>query len=220
MMPALQSVLQVINSDPGAKRALGRLLQEGCDREAVITLVYHYCHGANPNEAKGRLKSARNSLKRWRELSERLRGDADEIERTIRELAEKPVMELHYREEHHPAKTVREFAHELAIVCRNLRPGLNPRSGRNEVLVYLCCLVKAATTKEHYQEIAALIAVMKGTKMITVTAREKAADAVRNRVARYQKENDSWPHLRDEAEDEVARWYESRPKTPVGSSGR
>jgi hypothetical protein len=199
--------MEVINSNFDAKKALSKLLREGCDQKAVIARVYYYCRGANPRDADSALKSGRNSLKRWRELTKRLEDDANGIERTILELAESQVMELHYPPHQHPAEVIREFAHELSIACKNLRPGLNPRSGTNETLVYLCYLVKTATAKEHYPEIAALIEAIKGPQQDRI----HAADAIRNRVARYEKTyKGSCGYLREEAEDEVAEWREVR----------
>jgi hypothetical protein len=88
--------------------------------------------------------------------------------------------------------------------------------------------VKAATQEEHYREIAALEMVLRGKGARTLTQLTLEADAIRNKVARYdelfEEEKEEINHqridpeaLRQEAEDEVAEWRESKETRVLGS---
>jgi len=203
----LETILNKINSKPSAKQALRRLVQEGCDENVVIALVYEFCRGENAEEAKQVVDSAKNCVQRWTKLAKGLLDDAGQIDFTIRELAEKRVLNLYYPEGDDPATVLRDFAETLKIHCKHLKSGLTLKSGRTGHLVYLCYLVKAATGEEHYPEIALLIAVLKGRTIGAAKEKNKAADAIRKIVARFEKKSKtSAPHLRTEAEDDVVHW--------------
>jgi hypothetical protein len=154
-------------------------------------------------------------LERWRKLSGTLRDTADQVERTIDEVRKQGIARLHYPKSHHPATVMREFATFLGAFQKGLRPVTTHKSGGNEILVRLCYLVKAATGRRHYQEIAAIISVFEQRKVETKLDLKGLADAIRNRVARYGKEimveyeNEKRNPLQEEAEDEVAEWRKS-----------
>jgi hypothetical protein len=220
--PTLQSLLRVIqsNADATARKALEKLVKKGCDQNRIIELVYHYCRGASPNETKAAVKAAGNSVKRWEALCERLREDADQIERTIAELDKKGIARSHYPPNQHPAESAREFADHLAAFCQSLKPRVNLKSGSTETLVYLCYLVKAATKGTQYPKIAALIRAFQQSEKPVA----KVADAIRSRVNRFEKENTvkgrKQVPLREEAKDEVAEWRRLSPKKKVPSRKR
>jgi hypothetical protein len=223
-VPTFQDLLQVIqsNSNASAKKALETLVKRGCDQNTVIELVYLYCRGASPNETKKALKAGPESLKRWTKLCERLLEDADQIESVIAELDQKRLATSYYPENHHPAEEVREFAHYLAALGGSLKAGVTAKSGSNETLVYLCYLVKAATGREHYPKIAALIRAFQQSEKHL----DQGADAIRNRVTRYTEAHAITRRgrtripLREQAEDEVAEWQESRPPKKESPRGR
>jgi len=208
-----QGLLQVIQtrSNASARKALEVLVKKGCDQNRIIQLVYSYCRGASPDEAKAAVKAGGESLKRWEALCETLREDADQIERILDELDKMGIATGYYPANQHPAEAIREFADHLATLCRSLKPGVNLKSGSTETLVFLCYLVKACTGKEHYPQIAALIRPFQQSEKHV----DQGADAIRNRVARYEKEHAITLRrriripLRQEAEAEVAEW----PKT-------
>ena len=221
-MTKFEEVLQLINSDISARLALKTLVAEGCDQNRIVYFVYVYCRGASPDEAERTLRSARTMLKRWKRLSEKLREDAAEVERTLEEAIQKKIGEFGYPKDQHPATVMREFGDLLEKLQRNLGPVVNPKSGRNETLAYLCYLVKAATGREHYREIAVLINVFKQSGQDDI----RLSDAIRNRVTRYEKTHTVTRRrrvripLREEAEADVAEWPKASPRKKKSSRSK
>ena len=221
-MTKFEEVLQLINSDITVRLALKTLVEEGCDQNRIVYFVYVYCRGGSPDEADRTLESARYFVNRWKKLSEKLREDAGEVELALKQVAEMQIGKFDYLEDQTPASVMRKFADLLEKLQKSLRPVVNPKSGRNETLAYLCYLVEAATGKKHYREIAVLIdtfhkeaAEAYKKKLDEEDYEKKLADNVRNRVNRYEKDqpDPEWvQRLREEAEDEVALWRESGPK--------
>lgn len=220
-MPKLQNIVQIVYRNARAKKALATLVKEGCNEQRLLQLVYDYCRGATAEESEKSVQSARGKLDRWRQLSEDLPEEARITDMVINELAQEGVMVVENSEYRQLPTMMREFADLLGAAVRTLKSGVNARSGNNGILVYLCYCVKAATRDEHYREIAALEMVFKGSGARTPAQLTLEADAIRNRVARYEesfkkeKGGKNIPamdpqHLREEAEEEVSEWPESK----------
>jgi len=178
--PRLRSVLEAINTVPSAKKALRDLRNAGCDEKAVARDLFYYCGGTQAEVAAG-LKVARSWKAELTSAANRLNKDADLVERMIRRL--RPMMEIHG--ETLPAN-LREFATILSIASKSWKKSTRSvESGRNQHLVYLIYLVKAATGHKHYLEIAKLVsAVRKEIKPDYIAL----ADALRKKVTRYEKD--------------------------------
>lgn len=215
-MPTTKEILKIVSQSATGKKAL-RTLGEKCKLERIAILAYQYCFGASPKEKTAMVKSASNVLSRWERVVERLRADADEVTKTNSELAEHWIVRFDPRHEHSVVTEMMEYADFLENRCKTGRLGVKPTKGRNEALAYLCYLVKAATGEEHFPEIATVIGFLKDrTVYRTDESLNKAVDAIRNRVARFEKghsvqeEGSTRVFLREEAEDEVAEWEESK----------
>lgn len=194
-MPKLSELVQLIEKNTAARKALATLVEEGCNQERLIELFYDCFRGASPEESEKTIETASAAVARWNRLSEDLRDSADRVDGALTDLAKMGVLKAAYREGHHPSEAMRDFAEMLRKACATLKPLVNRKSGGNYAFYYLCAVVRAATRNassdtnydEHYKEIAAIQSAFKGQTYITDRQLLKDADAVRNRFARYER---------------------------------
>ncbi len=192
-----------LRPSPHARIAFRLLVQEGCDPEGLIKVIFQYNLGLSSEERRASLRAGANTLSRWQRLASDLREMANAVDGTIKDVARTGIAEFHFTEKSAPAEAMMSFAEELDAICRLLAPATNAKSGINEPLVFLCYCVKQATREEHYPEIAAILGVFDGNLRMTDQEVKEAADAIRNRVARFKKQ---WEVIHEKAEEEVAEW--------------
>jgi hypothetical protein len=152
---AIRDVELHIEANPGAATALDGLVEQGCNRERILWSLYQFC-GGNPADAeavKRVFASRRESLLRF---SKRLTGIASDLEAAKLYLSD---MELDIVFPQSLIEQISSLAASLEVIANTAMKRYSSRrtSGRDHHLVYLATIIKGATRREHYKELAELI---------------------------------------------------------------
>jgi hypothetical protein len=198
--PDLQFVLDAIQSDPIAKKALRTLTEAGCDQNALILNLFLY-YGGNATQVKKSLRGARYSLERLSKLATQLEKDASEIKEVLADLRTEGIKI--YGFDLLPER-LRSFADILPRMRRARQRVAVREQEMTGYLVYLVCLIRGVTGHPHYNELAALSDAVKPRIDCTVV---QLADAIRNTVNRYRKSHSAdFEMFALESEKEVSGW--------------
>lgn len=204
--PKAQEVLNAINKNRTARKALQRLVEEGCSQSVILTNLFYYCGGTAEDRRLG-LKAALDFRNRFGWLAARLVEDAKWVEEML-EKCRKYGTTIHGPGFEDLSATLRSFAEMLAILgkmygagLRHVRPGdasrrrrrsaeperENPTAGRTQHLVYLAYYVKGESEQplaEHYRLLAALVAAVQTQDKRPLP---KIADGLRKAVDTFAK---------------------------------
>jgi hypothetical protein len=202
--PKAQEMLDAINKNTAAKKALQRLVEEGCDQSVVLTNLFYYCGGTAEDRRLG-LKAALNFRDRFEWLATRLLEDAKWVEE-IQEKCRKYGTAIHGPGFEDLSATLMSFAEMLTDLGKSYRAGLknvrpgdaqrmrrnsrepqrqNPTAGRTQHLVYLAYYIKGENelpVAKHYRLLAELVAAVQTEDKRPVP---QIADGLRKAVAAF-----------------------------------
>ena len=191
----LDSLRSRIKSSLSARRALASIVRDGCNETSLLNNLLPYFQPATEmrkleEKLERKKKANQNFTTRVRKLGERLEYDAKDIERILEELGsdEEMIKGTYiginvYGFWQLPDK-MNSLGTWLLSLSRGLQNGDLSETDRMRSVIYVCCLVKAATGKKHFKDIATIIAAGTGNESINI---HKLADNIRNQINRDRK---------------------------------
>lgn len=177
----LEDTLDVIQSDPQACEALKVLTKAGCNLAVLLQEIYLYCGGAS-EDIKIWRKQVRYTMNQLQAISTRLAHDANIVAKIAKEDLDDEYEP--YASAFRIPAHLQEQAKTLAEVRAALGRHTHGKTGRNKHLVFLSYHVKAATNHEYYQQIARVVASVRGSTAYNVI---QLADAIRKTIKRCEK---------------------------------
>jgi hypothetical protein len=155
----IREVERHINSEPAARAALDKLTKLGCDGERILKALYTYCGGteAEVRAAKEDFGTQRRSiLKLTAKLETTIVPEISEAEGILREAG----FDVSSAVTAEAILAYAEFLKDLGNAVFG-RPASGRVSGRDHHLRFIADMMKIVTGREHYAELAELIAAVR-----------------------------------------------------------
>jgi len=177
-----------IECSPEARRALASIVQAGCDETSLLkNLLPYFQHDTKKRELMRKVN--RNFTTRAKKLGKRLKDDAEEITRFLEELGSgnQMITGTHIGVNVYGFWQLPDTMNSLAGLLSKLSIGLRSLEDPGDKMssvIYICCLVRLATGKPHFKDIATIIASGTGAGGINIHA---LSDKIRNQINRDRK---------------------------------
>jgi hypothetical protein len=142
-----------VHSDSLASDALRDLIKAGCDEKRILRDLVLFC-GGEPEKLKTIKKALSYQKTRVRDIARTLREAVTGIHYAQEHLAEAGI-QCNYTPD---TKNLVDYAQLLEMLSDKVLPPRKRLSGRDQHLAYLAKTIEAVTGRQHYPELAALVA--------------------------------------------------------------